>query len=203
MKTNPKVILTCRTCLEMNKTYVNMFKHHEREKLLSELLRECVPIQVEQSDGLPTHMCTNCAEKLCIVWDFKSMAMVSNLKLQMRRRIALALVPTDNTDKGNESRSEDSKNITSECIIKEETSTENVDVILSPAVADVIPTAEDNYNMPEAVEQNDLSKTIIECEPNISDEDNKFPDDSIDTISENTEINFVDSEKIITDKESE
>lgn len=46
MKTNPKVILTCRTCLEMNKTYVNMFKHHEREKLLSELLRECVPIQV-------------------------------------------------------------------------------------------------------------------------------------------------------------
>ncbi|KAI4455153.1 zinc finger and scan domain-containing [Holotrichia oblita] len=204
----PKVNLICRTCLEMGKTYFNMFEHREREKLLSELLRECIPMKVEKSAGLPSHMCSNCTEKLCVIWDFKSMVMVSNLKLQMRRGITLALMPTPNTDKGHESGSEDSKNIISEYIIKEEISAENIDVASSSSVVEVnsanremeMPIAEHNYNMREVVEHIDLSKTIIECDRNSSDEGDNFA--STNDTSEKPQIDSVNNETIIISKES-
>lgn len=38
--------LICRTCLQMNKGFVNIFTHMENNKLLSQMLEQCTALEV-------------------------------------------------------------------------------------------------------------------------------------------------------------
>ncbi|KAK9718426.1 Zinc-finger associated domain (zf-AD) [Popillia japonica] len=51
------------------------------EKLISEILMECFPIKIQKDDGLPTHICNFCLEKLNFTHNFKTVVLESDTKL--------------------------------------------------------------------------------------------------------------------------
>ncbi|GJQ83434.1 hypothetical protein Trydic_g14213 [Trypoxylus dichotomus] len=48
------------------------------------MLSECTTVKIEKLDGLPMYVCRTCMEKLCSAWDFKLMAVASDIKLRVR-----------------------------------------------------------------------------------------------------------------------
>ncbi|GJQ84816.1 hypothetical protein Trydic_g19580 [Trypoxylus dichotomus] len=59
-----------------------MFTHSYNNKLISDLLVECTSIKVTKHDGFPVNICSNCLEKLHLIYDFKVMAAQCEVKLQ-------------------------------------------------------------------------------------------------------------------------
>lgn len=73
--------LICRTCLQMNKGFVNIFTHMENNKLLSQMLEQCTALEIEEKDGLPLYICYSCKEQLMTAWKFRTTAIDSYSKL--------------------------------------------------------------------------------------------------------------------------
>ncbi|KAK9720316.1 Zinc-finger associated domain (zf-AD) [Popillia japonica] len=71
----------CRTCLETKVTSWNIFENKQNDKLISELIMECVPIVIRDDDKLPANMCDDCLHKLKSVWEFKEMVIKSDKTL--------------------------------------------------------------------------------------------------------------------------
>ncbi|KAK9717906.1 Zinc finger, C2H2 type [Popillia japonica] len=181
---------------EKLKMYINsIFEHHKRNKVLSELLMECVPIKIDKSDGLPIYICTDCTERLCEVWDFKSMVLASALKLQMRKDSELPLASAGNTNvKSNVSLNEENQQVPFELIIKDEVVIKDEDTDLPLAVG--ITKINNSTNEIEEVtlsetafskvdEQNELSESTLGS--NIIGENKNFWEESSDMVESNTE----------------
>ncbi|KRT78811.1 zinc-finger associated domain containing protein [Oryctes borbonicus] len=81
---NMQPLETCRTCLKANGAYRNIFEDTQNNKLISELIMECVPITIQRADKLPDKICKVCAEKLNSVLDFREMVTKSNETLSQR-----------------------------------------------------------------------------------------------------------------------
>ncbi|KRT82850.1 zinc-finger associated domain containing protein, partial [Oryctes borbonicus] len=89
-------LAACRTCLRMNQTCIGIFEHYERNKSLSEMLRECTGVKVEQRDGLPIYMCNACLEKLISAWNFRAMAVHSDQKFRNNKDTSAPLLLESN-----------------------------------------------------------------------------------------------------------
>ncbi|GJQ81022.1 hypothetical protein Trydic_g23450 [Trypoxylus dichotomus] len=68
----------CRACLKTSKTFSNIFECSQNNKIISELIMECVPVTIEKNDKLPSHICNACLEKLDYVYNFREMIIASN-----------------------------------------------------------------------------------------------------------------------------
>ncbi|KAK9717915.1 Zinc finger, C2H2 type [Popillia japonica] len=211
----------CRTCMEMDKTYVDIFKHRERNKELSELLMECIPIKIDKSDGLPIYMCTDCTEKLCDVWHFKSMVLYSALKFQrtlivqkncvMMQDTQLPLTSASNTnEKNNLSVNQEKQHVSSELIIKDEIVIKNEDTDSSLAVD--IAQKNNSTNQIEEVtsnetefskleDRNELSQSILSS--NIGENKDLWEEnnDVVEPNTEDSDSNSRDYIKTLVDKE--
>ncbi|KRT78809.1 zinc-finger associated domain containing protein, partial [Oryctes borbonicus] len=73
--------LICRTCLKMHKEKYDIFQHSENNKLVADIIMECVPIKIHKNDDFPIHICNNCLEKVKTSWDFRLSAIESDVKL--------------------------------------------------------------------------------------------------------------------------
>ncbi|KAI4460608.1 zinc finger protein [Holotrichia oblita] len=89
----------------------NIFEKKEKDKLISELIMECVPIIIRNDDKLPVNICDDCLQKLNSVWEFKEMV--------IRSHKTLSDSSIDDKCNGNDIELNESTNMT-EMFIKEE-----------------------------------------------------------------------------------
>ncbi|KAK9720363.1 Zinc-finger associated domain (zf-AD) [Popillia japonica] len=74
--------MLCRTCLQTQEKYHNIFEHSEEDKSISTLLFESTSIQVQANDGYPQNICNSCLNKLNSAYAFKAMVIDSDIKLR-------------------------------------------------------------------------------------------------------------------------
>lgn len=49
LKNNSNILeLVCRICLKINKVRFNLFKHSQNDRLVSDMLTECLPVKVSR-----------------------------------------------------------------------------------------------------------------------------------------------------------
>ncbi|KAK9720361.1 Zinc finger, C2H2 type [Popillia japonica] len=148
----------CRTCLETKVTSWNIFEEKQNDKLISELIMECVPIVIRDDDKLPANMCDDCLHKLNSVWEFKEMVIKSDKTLSEG-------VIDDICD-------ETDKNVKAEIIIKEGydqdiyIKNESFELIVEESCANS-PTSdhgEDEYGIAESILTDETNTVLLQEE---------------------------------------
>ncbi|GJQ81002.1 hypothetical protein Trydic_g23431 [Trypoxylus dichotomus] len=61
---------------------VNLFYHSIKGKILAEMLTDCISTSVKEGDGLPYHICAGCKTKLISSWNFRQLALESEMTLR-------------------------------------------------------------------------------------------------------------------------
>ncbi|KAK9720360.1 Zinc-finger associated domain (zf-AD) [Popillia japonica] len=166
----------CRTCLETTVTSSNIFEKKQNDKLISELIMECIPIVIRDDDKLPANMCDDCLHKLNSVWEFKEMVIKSDKTLSEE-------VIDDISD-------ETDKNVKAEMVIKEEG---DQDLYVKSESVEQI-TVESCLNL--SVSDNGEDEDSV-AESVLTDEEN-----TVSSVSDNGEDEDSVAESVLTDEEN-
>ncbi|KAI4460611.1 zinc finger protein [Holotrichia oblita] len=70
--------MICRTCLKTYETLWNIFENKQKDKSISELIMECVPITIGKDDKFPVYICDACLRTLNSLLEFKEMVIKSH-----------------------------------------------------------------------------------------------------------------------------
>ncbi|XP_044732077.1 zinc finger protein 135-like [Chrysoperla carnea] len=76
------VDIICRVCLNSNIDLHNIFTKNESSYTIAFSLMECAPVEIAPDDGLPHQICTECAQKVQYVQQFKNQIISSDTTLR-------------------------------------------------------------------------------------------------------------------------
>jgi hypothetical protein len=77
----------CRVCLFKTEQTCHIFSDAKNGQQIAEVLTNFAPIQIEEGDGLPVFICSNCEEKLNSFVDFQTLIIDTDFKLRQTKSL--------------------------------------------------------------------------------------------------------------------